>query len=85
MVEFVLLPDILLGKLAHGGPWGFFHSYDRYRLFDRETDLAGRLDVVISADDPRVPLKAVFGPKYSNKVHWPWDTHGDVAHKSDLH
>jgi hypothetical protein len=72
-VEYVLLPDIWIGKLAHGGPWGFFHDYARYREFDVVMPLASRLDAVISADDPRDALRKIFGDKYSNKVHWPWD------------
>jgi hypothetical protein len=70
-VEYFLLPDIWLGKLAHGGPWGFFHDYARYREFDRVVPLATRLDVVIDAEDPRDALHEIFGRKYSNKVHWP--------------
>ena len=74
-VEFVLLPDIWIGKLAHGGPWGFFHSYARYRDFSRPYVLRGHLDAVIRTDDPRSALHAVFGARYSNKIHWPWDVH----------
>jgi hypothetical protein len=83
VAEFVFLPDILVGKIAHGGPWGFFHGYDRYRLFDRPTDVAEHLDAVLQSDDPRAPLSAVFGRKYSNKVHWPWDAHGDASRKAE--
>jgi len=72
-VEFFLLPDIWIGKLAHGGPWGFFHDYRRYREFDKPLPLASRIDAVVSAKDPRAPLRLIFGQKYSNKVHWPWD------------
>jgi hypothetical protein len=72
-VEYLLLPDIWIGKLAHGGPWGFFHDYARYREFDKTIPLAGRLDAVVQADDPRDALRQIFGAKYSNKVHWPWD------------
>jgi hypothetical protein len=71
--EFVLLPDIWLGKLAHGGPWGFFHGYDRYRAFTEMLPLSNRLDAIVRADNPRDALHAVFGRKYSNKIHWPWD------------
>jgi hypothetical protein len=73
-IEFPLLPDILIGKLAHGGPWGFFHSYGRYRDFSRMLPLGDRLDGVIVADDPRAALRAFFGPRFSNKTHWPWST-----------
>jgi hypothetical protein len=69
--EFVLLPDILLGKLVHGGPWGFFHSFRRYRDFSKVIPLAGRLDLVVKTADPRAPLQAVFGRAYSNKRWWP--------------
>jgi hypothetical protein len=72
-LEFVLLPDILIGKLAHGGPWGFFHSYGRYRDFSRQLPLGNRLDAVVVAADPRRALHALFGPRFSNKTHWPWD------------
>jgi hypothetical protein len=71
--EFVLLPDIWLGKLAHGGPWGFFHGYGRYRSFTDALPLSNRLDVIVLTDDPREALRATFGRKYSNKRRWPWD------------
>jgi hypothetical protein len=71
--EFALLPDIWIGKLAHGGPWGFFHSYGRYRDFSKVVPLGDRLDAVLASDDPRDALHAVFGKKYSNKLRWPWD------------
>jgi hypothetical protein len=69
--EFLLLPDIWIGKLAHGGPWGFFHSYARYRDFSHVVTLGNRLDAVVRAEDPRDALRAVFGADYSNKVWWP--------------
>jgi hypothetical protein len=69
--EVVLLPDILLGKLAHGGPWGFFHSFHRYKDFSKALALADKLDLVVKTDDPRTPLHAVFGRAYSNKKWWP--------------
>ena len=69
--EFLLLPDIWLGKAAHGGPWGFFHGYGRYREFSTVSPLTERLDAIIVAEDPREALHAVFGKKYSNKVRWP--------------
>ena len=72
--EFLLLPDIWLGKLSHGGPWGFFHSYRRYREFTRVMPLPGRVDAVLETEDPRPGLHAVFGPIYSNKRWWPTDT-----------
>jgi hypothetical protein len=71
-MEFILLPDILMGKLAHGGPWGFFHGYGRYRDYDRPIDVRTRLDAVIVAEDPTSELRSVFGRKFSNKLHWPW-------------
>ncbi len=73
-MEFVLLPDIWLGKVAHGGPWGFFHSYARYRDFSRVVPTASRLDGVARAEDPRAALHAIFGRVYSNKVWWPPDS-----------
>ena len=69
--EYILLPDIWLGKLAHGGPWGFFHGYSRYRDFSRVLPLAPRLDAVVRTNDARPVLKAVFGRIYSNKRWWP--------------
>jgi hypothetical protein len=72
-LEFALLPDIWLGKLTHGGPWGFFHGYGRYREFTDTMPIGGRIDAVIRAEDPRSGLQAVFGSKFSNKLHWPWD------------
>jgi hypothetical protein len=69
--EFILLPDILLGKLVHGGPWGFFHSFHRYKDFSKVLPLADRLDLVVKTEDPRTPLHAVFGRAYSNKKWWP--------------
>lgn len=75
--EIALVPDILLGKLVHGGPWGFFHSFERYRDFSRVLPLDDRLDLVVKTEDPRVPLHAVFGRSYSNKRWWPRPaTHG---------
>ena len=72
--EYLLLPDIWLSKVAHGGPWGFFHSYGRYRDFTHVLPLAPRLDAVLRAEDPRSGLHAVFGPIYSNKRLWPTDS-----------
>lgn len=69
--EFFLIPDILLGKLVHGGPTGFFHSYRRYRDFSNVVPLTGRLDLVAKTEDPRPPLRVVFGQSYSNKRWWP--------------
>jgi hypothetical protein len=69
--EFALVPDILLGKLVHGGPWGFFHSFRRYTDFSKVLPLTDRLDMVVKTDDPRAVLHAVFGRDYSNKKWWP--------------
>jgi len=69
--EMALVPDILLGKLVHGGPWGFFHSFPRYRDFSKVLTLADRLDLVVRTADPRDALHAVFGRVYSNKKWWP--------------
>ncbi len=74
VAEYVLLPDIWLGKIAHGGPWGFFHSYGRYREFSRVTPLATRLDAVLHTEDARPGLHAIFGTIYSNKRWWPGDS-----------
>jgi hypothetical protein len=70
-LEFALLPDIWMGKLIHGGPWGFFHGYARYRDFSRVVPLADRLSAVARADDPRPTLRAILGPRFSNKLPWP--------------
>ena len=72
--EFLLLPDIWLGKLSHGGPWGFFHSYGRYRDYSRVMPLATRLDAVLRTEDARPGLHAIFGTIYSNKRWWPGDS-----------
>lgn len=69
--EILLIPDILLGKLAHGGPTGFFHSFRRYRDFSKVVPLADKLDFVVKTDDPRQALRAVFGGSYANKRWWP--------------
>ncbi|HEX9249676.1 MAG TPA: hypothetical protein VF856_09255, partial [Gemmatimonadaceae bacterium] len=69
--EILLIPDILVGKLVHGGPIGFFHSFRRYRDFSKVVPLADRLDLVVKTDDPREALHAVFGRLYSNKRWWP--------------
>ena len=71
MSEYLLLPDIWLGKLAHGGPWGFFHSYRRYRDFSMQLPLGVKLDAIVRAEDARPALHAVFGSIYSNKRWWP--------------
>lgn len=70
-VEFALLPDIWMGKLIHGGPWGFFHGYARYRDFSRVVTLSDRLDAVVCASDARQALRAVLGGRFSNKLEWP--------------
>ncbi len=69
--EFLLLPDIWLGKASHGGPGGFFHSYARYREFSRIVPLQGRLDAVVTTDDPRSILRLIFGPHHADKQAWP--------------
>ncbi len=69
--ELLLTPDILLGKLVHGGPAGFFHSFSRYTDFSKVVRLADRLDLVVMTADAREALHAVFGRSYSNKRWWP--------------
>jgi hypothetical protein len=69
--NYLLLPDILLGKLTRPGPSGFFHSYARYRDFSRLLVLSDSLDVVVRARNPRDALTAVFGKPYSEKTPWP--------------
>jgi len=70
-MEFALLPDIWIGKLTHGGPWGFFHSYDRYRDFSTVDSLATHLDAIVMTGDPNPALTTLFGGRYSRKVPWP--------------
>ena len=65
-----LLPDILLGDLTRKGPFGFFHSYRRYRDFSRPIVLSEHLDAIARTTDPDKVLQAVFG-KYSHKPVWP--------------
>ncbi|MDB4899281.1 MAG: hypothetical protein JWN53_1089 [Gemmatimonadetes bacterium] len=69
--HFIVLPDILLGRLSRPGPSGFFHSYGRYRDFSRLLVLSDSLDVVVRTATPHESLAAVFGKPYSNKVMWP--------------
>jgi hypothetical protein len=69
--HFLMLPDILLGKLTRPGPWGFYHSYARYRDFSRLIVLRDSLDLVVRTENPRQSLEAVFGEPYSNKTPWP--------------
>jgi len=70
-MEFLLLPEIWLGKASHGGTWGFFHSYKRYREFTRIMPLDGRIDAVVRSDDPHPVLEALFGAHFADKRHWP--------------
>lgn len=72
-LEYLLMPDILLGRMAHGGPVGFFHSYRRYRDFSTVLLLSNRLDAIVRAEDARPALRSVFGRIYSNKRWWPGD------------
>lgn len=71
VAEFALIPDIALGKISHGGPIGFFHSYKRYRDFSLVVPLESRLDAVVRASDPGPALRAVFGRSFADKQHWP--------------
>ena len=70
-LEFVLLPDVALGKLVHGGPWGFFHGYGRYRDFSRVVATESQLSAVISSATPTAALRTLLGSRFSNKVPWP--------------
>jgi hypothetical protein len=71
VAEFVLLPDIWLGKASHGGPWGFFHSYARYRDFSRVVQLEPLINAIVTTDDPRNVLLSVFGERHADKQPWP--------------
>lgn len=68
---YIGLPDIVLGKISRPGPWGFFHSYNRYRDFSRLLVLGDSLNAVVRTTDPTAALTAVFGRPYSNKTQWP--------------
>jgi hypothetical protein len=70
-LEFVLLPDIWLGKASHGGPWGFFHGYARYRDFVQTLPTESRLDAVVTTVDPKPTLGAIFGDRHADKQAWP--------------
>ncbi|HEX3867444.1 MAG TPA: hypothetical protein VHV78_11865 [Gemmatimonadaceae bacterium] len=70
-IEFLLLPDIWMGKLMHGGPWGFFHGYARYRDFSRVIPLAERLSAIVCTSDSRPSAIAVLGTRFSKKLEWP--------------
>ncbi len=82
LMEFALLPDIWMGRLRHGGPWGFFHDYARYREFTRAVPLAERLDAVLSAEQARCQLRAILGRRYSHKRQWPMGTAPTAAASS---
>jgi hypothetical protein len=79
-IEFVALPDIWMGRLAHGGPWGFFHGYGRYRDFSHIVPLADRLNAVVCTEDARPALEALLGHRFSNKLEWP---NGPSSTRSD--
>ncbi|HEY8166143.1 MAG TPA: hypothetical protein VIF83_11375 [Gemmatimonadaceae bacterium] len=70
-MTIVGLPDIMLGDLSRKGPLGFFHSYRRYRDFNRPIVLADRLDAVVQLENPDPALRQVFGVPYSHKIAWP--------------
>lgn len=65
------LPDIWLGDLTRRGPWCFCHGYTRYRDYSKLLPLAGRIDVVVRAEDATDALIATFGRPYSRKRPWP--------------
>ena len=71
VLSFLLLPDMFLGRLSHGGPVGFFHDYARYRAFTHRVTLGDRLDAVFRTQEPEMVLPSVFGPRYSHKTAWP--------------
>jgi hypothetical protein len=60
-----------MGKLVHGGPWGFFHGYARYRDFSLVLPLSDRLDAVVRTAEPGPALHAVFGRGSAEKPLWP--------------
>ena len=70
-LHFLGIGDIVLSRLQRPGPFGFFHSYGRYRDFSRVLVLGDSLDVVLHTDRPRAQLEAVFGKPYSRKAPWP--------------
>lgn len=79
VATFLLLPDIWLGKASHGGPWGFFHSYARYRDFSQVVPLQSRLDAVVTTDDPAPVLREIFGPRHADKQPWPVEQNDSQA------
>jgi hypothetical protein len=81
LLEHLLIPDIVLGRVSHGGPIGFFHGYDRYRDFSHVIDLHDRLDAVFSSEEPSRELPAVFGPRYSHKRPWPLEARANGEHE----
>lgn len=70
-LSFLLVPDMFLGRVSHGGPLGFFHEYARYRDFSIVMDTAERLSAVFEAEDPSELLAGIFTPRYAHKVAWP--------------
>jgi len=78
-LEFALLPDIWLGKLVHGGPWGFFHDYGRYRDFSRPMAISDQLSAVVCVEDARPALRELLGARFSNKLQWPDRLPGGTA------
>jgi hypothetical protein len=73
VMEYFFLPDIWLGRMSHGGPLGFFHSYNRYRDFSTVMYLHDRLDAVFRTEDASSVLPLVFGPRYARKRPWPFE------------
>ena len=69
--SWILVPDMLLGRLTRPGPLCFCHGYRRYRTFDRPLLTAERIDVVARTAEPDSVLGAVFGRPYSRKGPWP--------------
>ena len=66
-----VLPDLWLGAFERPGPLCFCGSYERYLTFSEPLAVAHRIDAVLRTDDPRVPIRAVFGERYSEKPPWP--------------
>jgi hypothetical protein len=82
VLGYLFLPDHWLGRISHGGPLGFFHTYARYRDFSIVMDLRDRLDAVFRTEDPSRELPAVFGPRYAHKRAWPpEDTQSSGEHE----
>lgn len=75
--------DLWIGRLSRRGPWCFCGGWQRYLSFTRPLSLAGRIDVVVRAEDPTATLRSVFGADYSGKRNWPAAAPNESSSMSD--